>query len=224
VSRYDRRRSVVELEPVAAKVESAWREVAQAAWLCGSYRRYEHGDRTAALVGDLDVLVVGEDDFADSDSMFGTNVPEMGLTVTGKKTHGWLEYGAGDRVYVDAWLCPVESIGPFGLFLTGPMEFNVRMRQVTNRAGLMLSQYGLFEPVPKPTRMHPERRQVGERLDMPTTDPTLWEVEPLSGRSPSRLLTLNDHEEALWWQWCERVGLPEEPFPGPHERSRWSPK
>jgi DNA polymerase/3'-5' exonuclease PolX len=206
VSRYDRRRSVVELTPVAAMVELAWREVAKAAWLCGSYRRHENDERTSPLVGDLDVLVVGEDDFADQDGMFGSNVPELGLTVTRKKTHGWLEYGAGERVYVDAWLCPPESIGPFGLFLTGPMAFNVRIRQITNDAGLMLSQYGLFEPVSKPTRTHPERRQVAERLDKP--DPGI-----------DALLVA---EQVFWRQWCERVGLGRLPFPGPHERAGWS--
>jgi DNA polymerase/3'-5' exonuclease PolX len=218
VSRYDRRRSVDELVEVAVEVVGGLQPqlAGMTVEICGSFRRLNGRSMNRRLIGDLDVLVSR----GDLDDMRTLAWPS-GVTATRKKAHGWLEY-VGERVYLDAWLCPAESIGPFAMFLTGPMSFNVRMRELTQAAGLLLSQYGLFEPVPSPTRMHPERVKRGERLDNAPTRLTHWHDAPVLVRLP----TLADYEAAFWSEWRGRIGLGSlsQPFPGPHERAGWSSK
>jgi hypothetical protein len=216
VSRYDRRRSVDDLNEVAAEVVEGLRPqlAGMTVEICGSYRRLDCWQPNREEIGDLDVLVSR----GDLDDMRTLSWPS-GVTATRKKAHGWLEY-VGERVYLDAWLCPAESIGPFAMFLTGPMSFNVRMRELTQAAGLLLSQYGLFVPVPSPTRMHPERVKRGERLDKPPRRLTHWHDEPVL----ARLSSVDGYEMEFWSQWCDLLPLGRQPFPEPHERAGWIPK
>jgi DNA polymerase/3'-5' exonuclease PolX len=176
-------------------------------------------DQIVALNGDLKVTFMGSlrrkcEDVGDVDLMVTTEnwllqgfddctMPDW-LTVTRKKAHGWLASPAGGRMMIDAWWCPYDSRGPFALFLTGPPDLNVWMRQRVNEArpDVMLSQYGLFRKVPAPTKMKPDRTVAGERVDTP------WPGQQ------------SEVERAFWEQWCEIVGRPYR-YPKPEERDNW---
>jgi hypothetical protein len=203
MSRFERRRTCEEMQPFldeATRVILRRDRPGVRVYVAGSYRRYLRWKPDKPLVGDLDLIVVGEElvDMKQLDPALSH--------VTAKKASGWVKV-YGERVLVDAWLCPQESLGPFALFLTGPPQFNVRLRQVTNAAGLLLSQYGLFESVPAPTRSLPWRVKAGKRLDVP---------------APTHRIV--DAEREFWRQWQELVKLPRPSVvPCPSMRDRWSP-
>lgn len=166
----------------------------------GSLRRARDGENTD--VGDLDLIV-------------WCPVPEMlvdlremtwpsGIEATAKKASGWvLGEHPTDRLMVDAWLCPQDALGPMAVFLTGPARLNVWMRQITvdRQPGWMLSQYGVFEAVPHPTRQG--IRVAGARLDV-----------PFAG------LDVDEAEEWFWGEWCRLLDLGDAiPYCPPSERS-----
>lgn len=212
MSTYDRKRLVYDVKPFADLAVPAFEQTVvsflgeapiQVA-LMGSLRRAIHGE--AVEIGDLDLMVTCPAEDA-VHSFLDLDLPKW-LTVTEKKAHGWLSLpdAPAERMMIDAWWCPWSSVGPFSLFLTGPAEWNVWMRQVTNRASggrLMLTQYGLFEAVVKPTKTYPDRRVPGARVDTPTGD------------------TAADREYAFWTQWADEVGVDVDlwgGYPSPHER------
>ena len=47
-------------------------------------------------------------------------------------------------VRINIWDVPVKQLGPAVLFVTGSGQFNMAMRVVAKRQGLLLNQYGLF--------------------------------------------------------------------------------
>jgi len=141
VSTYDKRRPWEEVTPFVDLAVEVLRRTPSGGDLfsppppepvllvAGSYRRQ------CPDVGDLDVIVVTDEPL--------TTWNWVGLKVTEKKAFGWLDIG-GERMMLDAWRCPPDSVGPFLLFLTGPPDLNVWMRQRADRRGLLLNQYGLF--------------------------------------------------------------------------------
>lgn len=201
MSTFDRRRGLAETEAFLEKAQEPFTQsigmfgIPVAAYAMGSIRRQ------SPTVGDLDLLVTADDSGA---SMLDLTLPDW-LTVTEKKAHGWLSID-GERMMVDAWWCPWSSRGPFALFLTGPPDLNVWMRQQSNEAGVLLSQYGVFRPVPAPTKTYPDRVKAGVRLDQPL------------GPSPAE--SLYDAEEEFWMDWCTVIGK-KFAFPDPQERDNW---
>lgn len=212
MSTFDERVSLAEAEPFMEQAVAMFEQTVPSlvhdghvqAFPMGSFRRAEHGEPTD--IGDLDLLVT----CSQSDVVHAMTdlTLHSSLTVTAKKAHGWLhrqsvERGGDWRMKVDGWWCPWESIGPFAMFLTGPGQWNVWMRQVTNRdrPDLMLTQYGLFTAVKKPTKTYPDRKVVGERVDVIDEGASVEEAERL-----------------FWDQWCHYVGRPDAPFRKPHER------
>jgi DNA polymerase/3'-5' exonuclease PolX len=198
LSTYDQRRSIAEARPFATFAVEEFTKRGLTAVTMGSYRRYAARDEGPGSVGDIDLLVTtsasGPIDLTQYD------LPPW-LTVTEKKANGWLTFEV--RMKIDAWACPTESVGPFALFLTGPPDLNVWMRKRATMVGLMLSQYGLFVPVPKPTKTKPDRVVAGERVDVPPVDDGIVVKE-----------------QAFWETFCEKTNTVMD-FPWPSDRDDW---
>lgn len=216
MSTFDRRRTPLEAAPFVQAVIADFAEVgAPRPLVMGSLRRYGSAQpHKVDGVGDLDVIVVSPR----QEMLDGTYTPPLTemtlpsyLKVTPKKAYGWRMLG-DDRMMVDGWWCPDDSVGPFAMFLTGPPGLNVVMRQISQQAGLMLTQYGLFEPVKAPTRRYPDRVKTGRRVD-----------EPEAGL-PAGAMMPQIAETAFWRQWTEAVGVGTVAWPGPEKRgevTRW---
>lgn len=166
----------------------------------GSLRRARDGEPTD--VGDLDLLVwCPEPDLLTDLRDLGW---PSGVEATQRKASGWVRGPDGDRMMLDAWLCPAASVGPMAVFLTGPARLNVWMRQVTmdRRPEWLLSQYGLFEAEPHPTQVG--KRIAGKRIDQPL------------GPDPTQ--TVDEAEEEFWMAWAATLGV-EIPYVPPSERA-----
>lgn len=197
MSTYDVRRPRLEAQNFAVRAKEALTLLNPdlSVWFAGSLRRY------ADTIGDVDLLVTAKVGARDMEDV---KTPEW-LKVTEKKAHGWLVGPEQERMMIDAWWCPWDSRGPFALFLTGPMDLNVWMRQKTSehRPDAMLSQYGVFRRLLVPTPKNPTRVKAGERID-----------------EPDDSLALSDSESEFWEQWCELIGQ-DYAFPHPQERDSW---
>lgn len=104
--------------------------------LGGSWRR------GAAMIGDLDVLVV-----TPSGTIEGVRLPACFRDSGGTGTvaaHGEIA-AAGERIGCDIWACTPAQRGAFLMFITGPAALNIAQRQHAMRLGAKLSQYGLFK-------------------------------------------------------------------------------
>jgi len=210
VSTFDKRRTPLEAAPFVQAVLGDFAEVGTTRPLVmGSIRRYgTEKPHKIDGVGDLDVIVVVQPE----ETLMGVEHPPLTevslpsyLKVTPRKAYGWRSID-DDRMMVDGWWCPAESVGAFAMFLTGPAHLNVVMRQISVAANLMLTQYGLFEPVKAPTKTYPDRVKPGKRVDDPS------QGLPAGATMPEIA------ERALWRQWTEAVGLGTVEWPRPDQR------
>jgi DNA polymerase (family 10) len=97
---------------------------------------------------------------------------------------------------VDLRVVPPESWGAALQYFTGSKAHNVRTREIAVRAGLKLSEYGLFEVESGDLVVSATEEEVYERLGLPWVPPTLredrGEIEAaLKGELP-RLVRLTD--------------------------------
>ena len=240
MSTFDERRNVDETQPFSAyaiavieqHVATFEGEGFLGAFEMGSMRRYRSVLEEAhqPRIGDLDLLLTCRSDVVKDLKDPTLEFPSW-LTVTPKKAHGWLTAetisdderlwsllkDADDlydepvgRMMIDAWWCPWTSVGPFAMFLTGPPEWNVWMRQQATAAGYMLSQYGLFVPESKPTKTYPNRVVAGVRVD----------------RQPDGCGNILVAEMAFWEQYVQKCGLVDREgkplgFIPPRDRDNW---
>lgn len=155
MSTYDRRRTPEEAWRFANIVGAELHGFGLAPIWAGSLRRGN------VAVGDLDGIVVTDQPL--SEQIW----PSWIEKATAKKAHGWKEIEGHGRMMIDLWACPPESVGAMLLFLTGPAEMNVWMRNRAIDFGWMLTQYGLFEAVEKTKKSGKVERVCGKRLDTP---------------------------------------------------------
>jgi DNA polymerase (family 10) len=99
-------------------------------------------------------------------------------------------------IQVDLRVVPPESWGAALQYFTGSKAHNVRTREIAVRAGLKLSEYGLFEVGSGDLVVSATEEEVYERLGLPWVPPTLredgGEIEAaLEGTLP-RLVRLED--------------------------------
>jgi DNA polymerase/3'-5' exonuclease PolX len=124
-------------EMVAATVESITRDLhaegIEHVW-CGSWRRGEE------LVGDLDLLVVTDDE------LYMVALPDDIASPTAAYQSSTTTSRCGDTpVQVDVWASPEDTVGAHLWHLTGPAKLNIAMRQHAAAMGLgTLSQHGLI--------------------------------------------------------------------------------
>ena len=122
--------------PIAAALEARLRATrgVTAAVVAGSFRR---GRET---VGDLDLLVSSEAPAAAIEAF--CSFDEVAEVVARGRTRAAVVLASG--LPVDLRVVPAASFGAALHYFTGNKTHNIRVRQLAQRAGLKLNEYGLF--------------------------------------------------------------------------------
>ncbi len=166
---------VAALSPLAGRCEYA-----------GSLRR------SRETIGDVDILATAGDSGPLMEAFkalpFVTEVIADGEKKTSVRTSRGLQ--------VDLRVVPPEAWGAALQYFTGSKSHNVRTRQIAVRAGLKLSEYGLFEVESGDLVVSATEEEVYDRLGLPWVPPPLredtGEIEAaLKGELP-RLVELSD--------------------------------
>jgi DNA polymerase (family 10) len=98
----------------------------------GSLRRMKE------TVGDLDLLVAAEDSTPVMDAF--TNLPEVLQVIGSGKTKSSVEFSNGLRAQL--WVHPPERFGTALQYATGSKDHNVRLRELSLKKNLSLSEHG----------------------------------------------------------------------------------
>jgi DNA polymerase (family 10) len=171
---------------VAEEIVAALSPLAERCEYAGSLRRFKE------TIGDVDILAAATDSGPLMDAFAAlplvAEVTARGDTKTSIRTVKGLQ--------VDLRVVPPESWGAALQYFTGSKAHNVRTREIAVRAGLKLSEYGLFEVESGDLVVSATEEEVYERLGLPWVPPTLredrGEIEAaLKGELP-RLVRLTD--------------------------------
>lgn len=103
-------------------------------YFLGSFRRNK------ALIADLDVLVVGEDNYRDLCDMLSKHYT---IVVQGPQKTTFV-FDNVEKTTVDIAWCSASNLAFQMLHFTGSATNNIRMRAKAKEMGFMLNQYGLF--------------------------------------------------------------------------------
>ncbi|MFB4302885.1 DNA polymerase/3'-5' exonuclease PolX [Actinomadura sp. NTSP31] len=148
--------------------------------------------RMRETIGDVDVLAASTDPHPIMAAF--TALPLVAEVIAGgdKKTSIRTDRG----LQVDLRVVPPESWGAALQYFTGSQAHNIRTREIAVKAGLKLSEYGLFEAESGDLIVSGTEEEVYERLGLPWIHPALredtGEVEAaLKGELP-RLVTVED--------------------------------
>ncbi len=148
--------------------------------------------RSRETIGDVDILATAGDSGPLMEAFtalpFVTEVIARGEKKTSVRTSRGLQ--------VDLRVVPPEAWGAALQYFTGSKAHNVRTREIAVRAGLKLSEYGLFEVESGDLVVSATEEEVYERLGLPWVPPTMredgGEIEAaLKGELP-RLVELTD--------------------------------
>lgn len=125
-----------EVVPVAERIKARLEETpgVSAVSVAGSYRRKKE------TVGDLDFLVVSKKPGSVMDVFVGQ--PEVARVLAKGPTKSSVTLEAG--MDVDLRVVPPASYGAALAYFTGSKAHNVRMREIAQRKGMKLNEYGLF--------------------------------------------------------------------------------
>lgn len=96
--------------------------------LAGSARRNKQDD-----LHDLDVIYTGDS--------IPENIPGLTETIQGGK----IVRGKINNESIDIYLTSKENLGAMLLFLTGPKQYNIKMRAKAKYKGMKLNEKGLFD-------------------------------------------------------------------------------
>ena len=123
----------------ATDIVGALRDAAERVEYAGSLRRWRE------TIGDVDILATAEDDAHAERIMTAFREMSDEIVVSGPtKTSIRKATGAGTGLQVDLRVVRPECYGAAMQYFTGSQAHNVAVRQVAIRAGLKLSEYGLF--------------------------------------------------------------------------------
>jgi DNA polymerase (family 10) len=111
----------------AYKIFAMLQEVDENFYMAGSARRGKKED-----LHDLDVVYMGKET---------PKIPGQAAFVKGKDITRYTILGE----QVDIYRTDPENFGAMYLFLTGPQEFNIIMRGMAKRKGMLLNQKGLYD-------------------------------------------------------------------------------
>ena len=127
--------------------------------------------RMRETIGDVDILAAADDSGPLMDAFTGlpmvAEVIARGQTKSSVRTTGDLQ--------VDLRVVPPESWGAALQYFTGSKAHNVRTREIAVRAGLKLSEYGLFRVEDGTLVVSETEEQVYAELGLPWIPPTLRE-------------------------------------------------
>lgn len=151
---------------------------------CGSYRRMRE------TVGDLDILVVGENGAEIID--YFTKYPNVTEILASGETKG--SCIMEDKYQVDVRVVPRESWGAALQYFTGSKAHNVKLRSLAKNLGLKISEYGVFKDEAYIAGF--EEEDVYKAIGLPWIPPELREDQgeieaALEGKLPS-IIEYND--------------------------------
>jgi DNA polymerase (family 10) len=131
------RKDWAEADRVMATVENIlWDEFAVEIEPAGSFRR------ESETVGDLDVLLVRDDDCAGTAEIFAAIEEYAERTLSSGPTKCSVVL---DGMQVDFRVVPQESFGAALLYFTGSKSHNIKLRSHAIEQGYKLNEYGLYD-------------------------------------------------------------------------------
>ncbi|MEO3827519.1 DNA polymerase/3'-5' exonuclease PolX [Actinomadura sp. B10D3] len=148
--------------------------------------------RMRETIGDVDVLAASRDPRPIMEAF--TALPFVAEVIAGgdKKTSVRTAKG----LQVDLRVVPPESWGAALQYFTGSQAHNIRTREIAVKAGLKLSEYGLFDAETDELIVSETEEEVYERLGLPWVHPTLredtGEIEAALKDELPRLVTVED--------------------------------
>ena len=148
--------------------------------------------RMRETIGDVDVLAASTDPGPIMEAFTALPIAAEVIARGDKKT----SIRTAKGLQVDLRVVPPESWGAALQYFTGSQAHNIRTREIAVRAGLKLSEYGLFDAESGELIVSETEEEVYARLGLPWIPPVLredgGEIEAaLEGRLP-RLVTLDD--------------------------------
>ena len=127
--------------------------------------------RMAETIGDVDLLVAADDATPVMDAFTGYGVVDRVLAKGETKSSILTRSG----LQVDLRVVPLELWGAAMIYFTGSKAHNIRIREIAVRAGLKLSEYGLFVAKSGELIVAQTEEEVYERLGLPWIPPTMRE-------------------------------------------------
>jgi DNA polymerase (family X) len=143
---------------------SSLKQVRRAAY-AGSLRRMRE------TIGDVDLLVASSDAGPIMDAFVG--LPSITRVLAKGDTKSSIVTDRG--LQVDLRVVEPEVWGAAMIYFTGSKPHNVRIREMAVRAGLKLSEYGLFDAKSGDLLAAETEEEVYQRLGLPYFEPTLRE-------------------------------------------------
>ncbi|MBO2450024.1 DNA polymerase/3'-5' exonuclease PolX [Actinomadura barringtoniae] len=171
---------------LAEEIVAALSPLAERCTHAGSLRRMRE------TIGDVDILAASTEPRPIMEAFtalpFVTDVIASGDKKTSIRTTRGLQ--------VDLRVVPPESWGAALQYFTGSQGHNIRTREIAVRAGLKLSEYGLFSAESGELIVSETEEEVYERLGLPWVPPTLredgGEIEAALKNELPRLVTAQD--------------------------------
>ncbi len=127
--------------------------------------------RMRETVGDIDVLAAADDSGPLMDAF--TRLPLAAETIVHGEKKTSIRTSRG--LQLDLRVLPPDSWGAGLQYFTGSQAHNIRTRRIAGRAGLKLSEYGLFDAESGERLAARTEEDVYERLGLPWIPPTLRE-------------------------------------------------
>jgi DNA polymerase (family 10) len=127
--------------------------------------------RMAETIGDVDLLVASDDPLPIMDAFTGYGVVDRVIAKGETKSSILTRTG----LQVDLRVIPLEVWGAALIYFTGSKAHNIRIREIAVRAGLKLSEYGLFVAKSGELIVAETEEEVYERLGLPWIPPTMRE-------------------------------------------------
>ncbi|MBC6463779.1 helix-hairpin-helix domain-containing protein, partial [Actinomadura sp. HBU206391] len=127
--------------------------------------------RMRETIGDIDVLAASDDPAPLMETFASLPIVSEVIARGDKKTSIRTTKG----LQVDLRVVPLASWGAALQYFTGSKQHNVHIREIAVRAGLKLSEYGLFEAESGDLIVSSTEEEVYERLGLPWIPPTLRE-------------------------------------------------
>lgn len=148
--------------------------------------------RMRETIGDVDVLAASRDPRPIMEAF--TALPFVAEVIAGGDKKTSIRTARG--LQVDLRVVPPESWGAALQYFTGSQAHNIRTREIAVRAGLRLSEYGLFDARTDELIVSKTEEEVYERLGLPWVHPTLredaGEIEAALKDELPRLVTVED--------------------------------
>jgi DNA polymerase (family 10) len=157
--------------------------------------RCEHAGslrRMRETIGDVDVLAASRDPRPIMAAF--TRLPVVAEVVVSGDKKTSIRTAKG--LQVDLRVVPPESWGAALQYFTGSQAHNIRTREIAVKAGLKLSEYGLFDAESDELIVSETEEEVYERLGLPWVHPALredtGEIEAALKDELPRLVTVDD--------------------------------